>query len=367
MSRPRKNSRNTLPKNLYLDSRRGTYRYHSPKDGTWFSFGRDREAAVDAAHHLNLEFMQTKDLVTMVLDADAITLSDFIERYRTEILPERELEASTLELYKTRFRQINTALGHKAINRIELKEVADFLDDMPSRSSNQTRALLSNIFKCARAKGLVKENPAEQTMARIEKKARKRHTAEGLKAIREHSPQWLKNAIDLALIISQRRCDILDMKFEDVRDGYLYVVQKKTKNKSDAGWLKFNVTPELMEIIERCKDDIDSPFVIHRKPEKVFQNSGKEHFTKIDGRYLSRAFQEARKQANCYPNYKDEEMPGFHEIRGTSIKMYKRAGKDAQKIAGHASPEMTRNYLRDHEDIDWVEVTPDLDISEFTD
>ena len=30
------------------------------------------------------------------------------------------------------------------------QEVADFLDDMPSRSSNQTRALLSNIFKSLR-------------------------------------------------------------------------------------------------------------------------------------------------------------------------------------------------------------------------
>jgi len=367
MSRPRKNARNTLPKNLYLDSRRGSYRYHSPKDGAWFSFGSDREAAVDAAHHLNLEFMQAKNLVTMVLDAGAITLSDFIERYKTGILPERKLEASTLELYETRFRQINNALGSKAINRIELKEIADFLDSFPSRSSNQARSLLCNIFKCARAKGVVKENPAEQTLARIENKARKRHTAEGLKAIREHSPQWLKNAIDLALIISQRRCDILDMKFEDIRDGYLYVVQRKTKKKSDAGWLKLKVTSQLMEIIERCKDGIDSPFVIHRMPEKVFQKSAKEHFTKIDGRFLSRAFQEARKQANCYPDYSKEELPGFHEIRGTSLKMYKRAGKDAQKIAGHATPDMTLNYLRGHEDIDWVEVTPDIDISEFTD
>lgn len=367
MSRPRKNSKNTLPKNLYLDPRRGTYRYRSPRDGKWYPFGSNREEAVDAAHHLNLEFMKVKDLVTMVLDDGATTLSDFITRYRTEILPERELQDSTLELYQTRFRQIDNALGQKAINRVELKEVANFLDTLPPRSSNQTRALLSNIFKCARAKGLVKENPAEQTLARIEKKARKRHTAEGLKAIREHAPQWLKNAIDLALIISQRRCDILALKFEDIRDGYMYVVQRKTKNKSDAGWLKFKVTPELMEIIERCKDGIDSPFVIHRMPEKVFQSSAKEHFTQIDGRFLSRAFKEAREEANCYPHYSKEEMPGFHEIRGTSLKMYKRAGKDAQKIAGHATPDMTRNYLRDHEDIDWVEVTPDLDISDFTD
>jgi len=60
-------------------------------------------------------------------------------------------------------------------------------------------------------------------------------------------------------------------------------------------------------------------------------------------------------------------MPGLHEIRGTSLKMYQMAGKDAQKIAGHASPDMTLNYLKGHEFAEWVEVSPDLDISEFTD
>ena len=83
---------------------------------------------------------------------------------------------------------------------------------------------------------------------------------EGLKAIRDKSPRWLKNAIDLALITAQRRGDILDMKFEDVRDGYLYVVQNKTEKASDAGWLKIKVTDQLSEVITRCRDDILSPY-----------------------------------------------------------------------------------------------------------
>ncbi len=68
------------------------------------------------------------------------------------------------------------------------------------RSANQSRALLVDIFNHAASKGLCPDNPASSTINRIEKKQRKRHTVEGLKAVREVAPPWLRNAIDLALI-----------------------------------------------------------------------------------------------------------------------------------------------------------------------
>ena len=46
--------------------------------------------------------------------------------------------------------------------------------------------------------------------------------------------------------------------------------------------------------------------------------------------------------------------------------LYKKAGKDGQKIAGHASEGMTKNYQRDHEKIIWPEAITDLNISEIT-
>jgi hypothetical protein len=36
-----------------------------------------------------------------------------------------------------------------------------------------------------------------------------------------------------------------------------------------------------------------------------------------------------------------------------------------QKIAGHASEEMTKNYQKDHAEVVWSEAVPDLDISEI--
>ena len=62
------------------------------------------------------------------------------------------------------------------------------------RSANQCRAPLVDFFNHAAAKGLCPDNPAASTIKRVEKKQRKRHTVEGLKAIREKSPAWLQNA-----------------------------------------------------------------------------------------------------------------------------------------------------------------------------
>lgn len=46
--------------------------------------------------------------------------------------------------------------------------------------------------------------------------------------------------------------------------------------------------------------------------------------------------------------------------------LYKKAGKDGQKITGHASEEMTKNHQRDYAEVIWTEAIPDLKISEIT-
>lgn len=169
------------------------------------------------------------------------------------------------------------------------------------------------------------------------------------------------------MITAQRRTDILDMRFDGSREGYLYVVQKKTAKASDAAWIRFLITPELQAVISRCRDDVVSPYLVHRKPERRKQKQAqtKDHWTKVEERYLTRAFKEAREAANCYAGWKEEEMPGFHEVRALSLHLYKKAGKDGQRIAGHASEGMTKNYQRDHAEVIWSEATPDLDISEI--
>lgn len=143
---------------------------------------------------------------------------------------------------------------------------------------------------------------------------------------------------------------------------------RKLAKGSDAAWIRFRVTPELQAVISRCRDDTTSPYLVHRKPDRLKQKQAqtKDHSTKVEERYLTRAFKDAREAANCYAGWKEEELPGFHEVRALSLHLYKKAGKDGQKIAGHTSESMTQNYQRDHEEIVWSEVIPDLNISEIT-
>jgi len=165
--------------------------------------------------------------------------------------------------------------------------IAEMLDALTPRTANLCRALLIDIFNHTAAKRLCPDTPAASTINQIEKKQRKRHTVEGLKAIREKSPAWLQNPIDLALITAQRRTDILNMRFDGVREGFLYLVQQKTAKASDAAWIRFKVTEELQTMISRCRDDIVSPYLIHRRPDrkKQKQAQAKDHWTQVEERY----------------------------------------------------------------------------------
>lgn len=247
--RPRNKANKNLPQNLYFDPRRSTYRYRRPTDGKWFQFGSDRIKAIDAAKQLNLEFMRGADLIGAVMGSTSESFAGFLDTYERDVLPPRELAKGTLGLYAVHFRRFRKQFEGKAVDQITIRMIAEMLDVLTPRTANQCRALLIDIFNHASAKGLCPDNPAASTINRIEKKQRKRHTVEGLKAIREKSPHWLQNAIDLALITAQRRTDILNMRFDGVREGFLYVVQQKTAKASDAAWIRFKVTEELQAVI----------------------------------------------------------------------------------------------------------------------
>jgi hypothetical protein len=129
------------------------------------------------------------------------------------------------------------------------------LDDLPASTSIGCRSFLGEIFDVAISKGLVNDNPARQTIKRYRTKQRKRHTLEGLTAVRAVAPKWLQNAIDLAMLTTQRRIDIIKMKWTDIYDGYLHVAQEKTTDDPEdefeflegAGYVRIKVDAELQK------------------------------------------------------------------------------------------------------------------------
>ena len=79
--------------------------------------------------------------------------------------------------------------------------------------------------------------------------------------------------------------------------------------------------------------------------------------------FLSEEFDRIRKLANPYPDLAPNEQPGFHQGKALGIYLAKQQTKlYPQELAGHASVDMTKNYGKGHEEIEWSHATPTLDV-----
>lgn len=345
--RPRKKKNAALPENLYSGKVKGCvyYSYKHPITKKLHGMGRDKVKAIEAAKQLNAILTPSHDLVSTVLGIE--TLEAHITWFEREIIPKREYANKTLELYNTKFKQLKNGLGaHTALEQIGVKDIAELMETLTARSAQQLRQVASDLFATAQGRGLIEINPAELTNKPVAKKVRKRLTLEQFVLIKEHAPLWLQNAMDLSLITLQRREDVSLMRFDDVKDGALYVVQGKTK-KYDTGYLKIDIGAELDALIKRCRDNIASPFLVHREPEKRLDREGM-HWTQVRPEMITRAFKKCCRKLGI-------DDTSFHEIRALGIKRYKDAGINPQSLAGHSSEKMTKNYDSGHGEIRWIE------------
>ncbi len=353
--RPRNRANKPLPDNLYPANGGKSYQYRHPVTGKFHGMGVSRLNAIAGAKELNTMLIPDNDLVAKVLGN--ITVRQHAKWFMDNIAPEREYKASTLQMYQVQIRKLEAAMGDVAAEDVSVQDLAQLLEKYSPRTANQIRQVAVDLFRVAVSRGLRADNPAEATLKRKEKKARKRLTQDEYDTIKTMSPLWAQNAMDLALITLQRRSDVARMKFENIRDSKLYVIQEKTE-KYDTGYLAIAVGPRLDKVIKRCRDDMASPYLVHRRPErKVKDRAGMDHWTQVKPQMLTRAFAEARDESGLFDKAPEGERPTFHEIRALGIKNLRDKGADPQKLAGHSSAKMTSNYDSGHDEIRWVEVS----------
>ena len=363
MARPRLKKYKDLPPNLTYDKKNKQYRYRRPDIKKHTQMGRDRCRAVSAAKQLNSIFMLGQDLVAKTIGTSQ-TLKQFIEtRFIPYILPERQLAESTLKEYHYMLVRILKNLGEKPIDNITIKDISDFLLQFTPTPSNHYRSLLSLIFKYTVAEGHRQNNPAANTMKRNIEKKRKRLSLEMYKAIYVSAEDWLKNAMDIALLTLQRRQDVVNIKKTDIDGDYdfLHIIQHKTKKHGQSAYIKIAVGTSLKMALKRCEDGINSPYLIHRLPDRSSPSERKSHHTQVLPKYLSDRFAAARDKTGLFKTTPELERPTFHEIRSLGIKLYENNGYDAQKLAGHTERKMTELYKEGH-GIEWTRVDANLEI-----
>ena len=361
MGRKRKSENRDLEPNLYPPAPGNrSYRYRRPTDGKFITVGVDRARANRIAQRANAELMppaytQEAALLKRALGIEQdITLTKTIQRYIDERLPELELSASYDKEVRRMLAIWSTALGDWPLSTVSIAAIAQVLDANPPNTSNKLRARLIQLYKFAIAKGLTEHNPAEATLRKTDKPQVARLTLAQWQAVHsaalEQNMAWLCNAMQIALHTLQRRSDISAMQFSHVEQNHLFVSQSKVE-RYGYGLLAIQITPVLAKIIETCRDDVASPYLVHRIPmrRRADYARSKGHPTYVTPDMLSRGFETLRDQLKLHADISKENRPGFGQIRPLGAHLYEKQGMDPGPLLGHASSSMTKRYLERHE------------------
>ncbi|MCO8163311.1 tyrosine-type recombinase/integrase [Pseudomonas sp. 21LCFQ010] len=160
--------------------------------------------------------------------------------------------------------------------------------------------------------------------------------------------------MELAVLTGQRRDDIASMLFKDERDGFLHVVQSKTKTRlriSTALRLE-SLNLELGTVIKQCRDRVLSQHLVHHTRTVSRAKAG----SPIVLDTLSREFAAARDRAAAKLGIVlGNSPPTFHEMRSLAARLHDAEGRDPQALLGHRSAKMTDLY-RDSRGAEWIDV-----------
>lgn len=159
----------------------------------------------------------------------------------------------------------------------------------------------------------------------------------------EKMQPWVSRSMLLALITGQRVGDIAAMKFTDVWDDLLHIVQEKTGSRVA---IPLSLRSEalgmsLREAIALCHDSVLSPWLLHQRPSQGNGRPGEA----LKKRSLTITFSRARDKTGL--SWESGTPPSFHEQRSLSERLYREQGIDTQTLLGHKSQSMTDKYNDD--------------------
>lgn len=152
-------------------------------------------------------------------------------------------------------------------------------------------------------------------------------------AVHRSASQPLKDAMDLAYLISQRPADMLKMTEHDIRDNVISVTQNKTGAK-----LRISIQGELAELIRRI--------MLRKSSYKIrsFSLIVDDHGQRLTNSTLRGHFDRARESAGI-----QKELSQFRDLRGKAATGKTESSGDirqAQKQLGRSNIAMTEHYVK---------------------
>ena len=336
----------------------GYYRYKHPQTKKFHPLGTDLEKALIAARKLNAILIPKQtDLVAKVLAAEAKTIPQVIESYRTEWLINKNMKESTLEIVEYQLGRFEKDLANKLITDLTTRFIADYLNEHFERNAYiKHRVRLIDICNYAVSRGWIEINPAEPTQAKSNVvKDRLPLNIEQYKIIHPICPPWLQNAMDLSLTTLQANNEIVSAQYSHLVDGHWQVIRQKTKDKTHKAYIAIEITDQMQGIIKATKRNIlecgACPYIIHEKPKRRNKSKSKTHWAQVIPDRLSKQFSYYRDQTGLFDHLPMRKRPTFHEIRSLGGHLYLDQGYSKEFVnllMGHTTMEMTEDYTDRH-------------------
>ena len=371
-ARPRKN--NVSVPNLYpLYSRKVNkvyWRYKHPVTGKFHSLGTNEAEAIAIATEANSRLAEQRTRQILAISdriatskGKAITTSTWLDRYQA--IQDDRLESGDIKLntYKQKAKPVSLLrerAGMKLISSVDVRDIAQLLDEYITagqpRMAQVVRSVLIDVFKEAQHYGEVPPgyNPALATKQPRRKITRQRLSLEEWQKIFDIADarhRYMGNAMLLALVTGQRLGDISRMKFSDIWDDHLHVIQEKTGSKIAIPLsLRLNaINWSLRDVVARCRDHAVSPYLVH-----FFRTTSQaERGAQVKANTLTMNFSKARDLAGI--DWGEGSPATFHEQRSLSERLYEAQGVDTQKLLGHKSPNQTAKY-HDDRGKEWAKI-----------
>ena len=371
-ARPRKN--NVSVPNLYpLYSRKVNkvyWRYKHPVTGKFHSLGTNEAEAIAIATEANSRLAEQRTRQILAISdriatskGKAITTSTWLDRYQA--IQDDRLESGDIKLntYKQKAKPVSLLrerAGMKLISSVDVRDIAQLLDEYITagqpRMAQVVRSVLIDVFKEAQHYGEVPPgyNPALATKQPRRKITRQRLSLEEWQKIFDIADarhRYMGNAMLLALVTGQRLGDISRMKFSDIWDDHLHVIQEKTGSKIAIPLsLRLNaINWSLRDVVARCRDYAVSPYLVH-----FFRTTSQaERGAQVEANTLTMNFSKARDLAGI--DWGEGSPATFHEQRSLSERLYEAQGVDTQKLLGHKSPNQTAKY-HDDRGKEWAKI-----------
>lgn len=299
----------------------GTYwkngAFYRVKDNRWVRLGATEQEARDAYQQLSQKAFA------------AGTVGHAIERFEREVIPGKSPRTQADYLDATT--RLKNTFGHMRIRTVKPHHISDYLTQRgaPVRANREV-AVLSSVMTHAMSWGMIDANPCFRVKRNTEKPRDRYIEDSEYTAVLGVSNDLVRDVMTLSYTLAQRISDVLKLRVDDVRGDAIYVKQNKTGAR-----LLIRMSQTVAEVVARRLDSAETYLFEHDSP------AGKVPYT-YDG--YAAMFKRTVKRALVRGLV--TESFTIHDLRAKALTDADLAGRDAQKLAGHANRKQTEDYIK---------------------